>query len=107
MNVSIYDTNPDDWAHQEFNAAAPIGPEAALEWLASQNSDSNALSPMGPTKFYGDQERFCLESAWSGGRQWYRQLVVFSRQRLTQTELDQLLADSGIETDDDDPEDNE
>lgn len=112
MHVSNYDTNTGEWHHSIVEDTKPIGPELALDWLCQDNvKQRDESTPCGPLSYSGDQDRFILVSAWSGGRQWYEVVTVFTHDRLSEVDLETILtinlSDEAQEERDDEEEDEE
>jgi len=91
--AATYDTNPCEWKRSEFETPLLPGPELALDWLCKDNKKLEPINiaPIGPLRYGGDQEIFCLVSAWSDSRQWYFILAVFSLECLSDKHLERLL----------------
>ncbi len=98
MHVSSFDTNTGDWTHQQFVTALPIGPELALAWLCRDNerSEEGDGTPCGPMSFTSGPNFFTLITAWTLGRQWFKQCVVLSEKKLAAHELESMLESTGI-----------
>ncbi len=97
MHVSSYDTSTGDWSHGEFHTSNSIGPAAVLDWLCDDNNKiKDDGSPCGPIRYHGDSNRFVLVSAWSGGRQWFEVVTIFSAAKLPDEELETIIGDPQV-----------
>lgn len=94
MHASSFDTNSGSWNHQEFDTGLSVGPEAALDFLCKDNTshyDDDGCPPMGPLRYKFDGDCFVLVAAWSGGRQWFEILIIFSVEKLANDVLATIL----------------
>ena len=113
MHVTQFDSNTLSWYVTESPGEAPFGPETALEWCCAANGgpepnpDERPGEPVGPIRYWGEQDLFCLLSAWSGGRQWYEMLTIFSAGPVSDEVRQAALAESGIDEGFEEEEDEE
>jgi len=69
------------------------GPAAALAYLCDLQDNNEESPPIGPIRFCGDTECFILVAAWTYGRQWFKMLVVFSSDEISDERAKALLAE--------------